>query len=153
MGGRSKPELKARVTALWLKGLTYAEVARQTGLSRQRVQQIVRPPKPVYDLILARAGGRCQDCGTETPSGHVHHNDHDSEDFNDVDSLVYLCPSCHQRRHPKPKRPKREWPIVPIDVQQTECLRCGHTWYVRRPKLPKVCPKCKRSDWQTPKEK
>lgn len=28
------------------------------------------------------------------------------------------------------------------------CLRCKHEWLPRRPRKPKVCPKCKRYDWE-----
>jgi uncharacterized CHY-type Zn-finger protein len=31
------------------------------------------------------------------------------------------------------------------------CLRCGHSWIPRRPVLPKNCPKCFTSYWNTPK--
>jgi len=27
------------------------------------------------------------------------------------------------------------------------CQQCGHTWLKRREQDPKVCPKCKRTDW------
>jgi predicted Zn-ribbon and HTH transcriptional regulator len=36
-----------------------------------------------------------------------------------------------------------------ILVRELDCKRCGHKWYPRRPKAPKVCPECKRDDWQT----
>lgn len=36
-------------------------------------------------------------------------------------------------------------------VRGLACLRCGHEWYPRHPKAPKVCPQCKRTDWQTEK--
>ena len=30
-----------------------------------------------------------------------------------------------------------------------KCRRpgCGHQWIPRRPDMPKVCPKCKQTDW------
>src|SRR6516225_16594 len=102
----TKPSVEYKeVLELWLKGLTYAEVARAVGLSRQRVQQIVRPPKAVYDLVVKRASGCCRDCGVKLLSGHVHRENHDSEDFNDIENLVYLCPACHRKRHaPRPSK-------------------------------------------------
>ena len=33
-----------------------------------------------------------------------------------------------------------------LTIPQLLCKRCGHTWLIRRPQLPKVCPKCK-GDW------
>ena len=32
-------------------------------------------------------------------------------------------------------------------MKQLECKRCGHKWYKRTPFHPKVCPICKRWDW------
>jgi predicted Zn-ribbon and HTH transcriptional regulator len=34
-------------------------------------------------------------------------------------------------------------------MKKLACKRCGHQWYKRSPKNPKVCPRCKRKDWQT----
>ena len=90
---------------LRLKGLTYQEVGRRLGISRQRVQQLIRPPREIYNLVHDRAKGRCEDCGIALPhmhNGHVHHEnsvDIHEEDFNDVKNLVYLCWSCHRKRH------------------------------------------------------
>jgi len=39
-----------------------------------------------------------------------------------------------------------------ITVTEYTCERCGHVWQPRRTtRRPKVCPKCKRYDWQEPK--
>lgn len=32
------------------------------------------------------------------------------------------------------------------------CKRCGHNWYKRTPKLPKVCPQCKTPYWNDEKK-
>lgn len=32
-------------------------------------------------------------------------------------------------------------------MERLRCKICGHRWYRRRKKLPRVCPKCKRFDW------
>jgi hypothetical protein len=34
-----------------------------------------------------------------------------------------------------------------------KCFFCGHTWYQRRESLPRICPKCKRANWQDGKRK
>lgn len=31
------------------------------------------------------------------------------------------------------------------------CLRCGHTWWPRKPGRPRVCPTCKNPWWDKPK--
>lgn len=88
----------------FLDGLTYREIAEKVGLSRQRVQQIVRPPKPVYDAVKDRASGKCERCGIHVQDGHVHHVESSGrtvETFNQMEQLLYLCPSCHRTIHVK----------------------------------------------------
>lgn len=34
-----------------------------------------------------------------------------------------------------------------ILIESLFCFRCEHRWYPRNPRRPKVCPKCKRTDW------
>lgn len=40
-----------------------------------------------------------------------------------------------------------------IKVIQYTCEKCSHKWIPRNNKKPKVCPVCKRMDWQEPKKK
>ena len=39
-----------------------------------------------------------------------------------------------------------------LTLPALRCDRCGHTWIQRRPEMPKVCSRCKRTDWNTPTE-
>jgi len=41
-----------------------------------------------------------------------------------------------------------------VVVTTLKCLYpdCGHEWTPRFPRLPLVCPKCKRYDWNKPHE-
>jgi len=32
------------------------------------------------------------------------------------------------------------------------CERCGWTWTPRRPEPPAACPRCKRFDWDKPRD-
>lgn len=34
-----------------------------------------------------------------------------------------------------------------ITVKAYSCNRCGYAWQPRRNVAPKVCPACKRTDW------
>jgi len=34
-----------------------------------------------------------------------------------------------------------------IEVIQYTCNKCKHSWIPRRKGKPKVCPNCKRTDW------
>ncbi len=47
---------------------------------------------------LARAGGRCQDCGA-TRNLHVHHLTYKRHGREEARDLRVLCASCHRRRH------------------------------------------------------
>lgn len=90
--------IRNRAHDLYLKGLTYAEIGKEMGVSRQRAQQLVKPPTPVMDFIRKRAGGACEQCKIALANGHVHHMSNDAG-FNDIDNLQYLCISCHQTKH------------------------------------------------------
>lgn len=95
-------EPKVRAVELWLKGLTYGEIGMELGVSRQRAQQMIRPTTAIYNLVRARANESCESCGVKLGNGHVHHKTTDGktpEDFNDVSNLMYLCASCHGRKH------------------------------------------------------
>lgn len=96
-----KQEQRELALALKLQGYSYGAIAAEFGISRQRVQQIVSPPKEVRNRIVQQANGYCQKCGIWTGrSGHVHHKGSETmEDFNDIDNLQLLCPSCHRLTH------------------------------------------------------
>ena len=98
---------KQQAIDLKLKGLTYREIGKAMGFSRQYAQHLVRPPQAIYDLVKKRAKGQCEQCSVSLENGHVHHRIADAQDdYNDVDNLLYLCASCHQAVH-TPDRPRR----------------------------------------------
>lgn len=84
------------IRKLFADGASYGVIGRQFGVSRQRVQQIVRPSKDLYDAVKSRANGMCEVCGIKVSHGHVHHCDRQQE--NRHETLQYLCPSCHRER-------------------------------------------------------
>jgi hypothetical protein len=56
-------------------------------------------PRRLYDSIMARAGGHCEnpDCKSDTRP-HIHHiNQNNGE--NDSRNLIALCPNCHRDAH------------------------------------------------------
>jgi hypothetical protein len=130
---------------LRLKGLTYAEIGSLLGVSRQRAQQLVKPPQHIYDEIRALAKSRCADCGVLINNGQLHHTKSDPtvlEGFNDPANLVYLCIACHMsdRRMaehgfvPKPEQPKNEiaqalaharWDKIPVEQRAQMVPRTG----------------------------
>ena len=97
---------------LKLEGHTYAAIGEKLGVSRQRIQQMIAPPQAVRLYIIERANQRCQVCSIRVGSrGHVHHTGSTTvEDFNDIDNLVLLCPSCHRKVH--------GWSINPAELAE-----------------------------------
>ena len=88
--------------ALKVSGLTYAAIGQVLGVSRQRAQQLIRPPYEIYRVVRRRAGAKCEDCGTETMNGHMHHMELiEVAAFNDIANLSYLCIGCHRKHHSK----------------------------------------------------
>lgn len=92
---KRKDALKMR-----LSGMSYNAIGESLGISRQRIQQLLSPPKHIRDIVLNRAGGRCQNCGLIIGrSGHIHHQGSKEEDYNDVGNLQLLCITCHRKAH------------------------------------------------------
>ena len=83
-----------------LNGLTYLNIGKQAGISRQRVQQLLSPPPVIRRMVVAKANGECQYCGlTVGQSGHVHHNGDAFDTYDDIENLELLCISCHRKAH------------------------------------------------------
>lgn len=92
--------MNQRERAIDLKSqeMTYAQIGRFMGITRQYAQQLCKPPKQVYILLSRRSGGRCEKCGKPLNSGHVHHIKYTHDRWN-LDDLLYLCQICHRREH------------------------------------------------------
>lgn len=131
---------------LYLAGRSYREIGEALGVSRQYIQQLVRPPAIVYNLVKQLANGCCQRCGIAVRSGHVHHvstTDRTLDDFNDLDNLKYLCPSCHRIEHRAPRDLAPEGFTKSVCVPaEMRCHKCGYVW-ISRIISPKRCPYCK----------
>ncbi len=88
------------MSTLRLDGFTYQYIADKAKVSRQRIQQILSPPKAIRQFVVKKFSGRCADCGIYVgDSGHVHHQNSLEEDYQDINNLFLLCVSCHHRRH------------------------------------------------------
>lgn len=95
---------------LKMKGLTYTQIGNQLGISRQRVQQMTSPPKAIREIVIKRAGGRCQKCQIKLGThGNIHHEGGEDYDYNDIDNLQYLCTSCHISLHLKDQLPDNSY--------------------------------------------
>src|SRR3990167_1944989 len=86
-----------------LLGMTYKEISQRVGISRQRVEQLLSPPKHIMAKVKERARETCEDCGIILTHGaHLHHVNSDTIDpvqYNGIENISYLCPGCHRRRH------------------------------------------------------
>lgn len=105
-----------------LRGSSYTEIAKEVGLSRQRIQQILSPPKEIRAYVLAKYKLKCANCETLVgKSGHVHHKELNGENYHDIDNLELLCISCHQRVH-----------NIESEIIYVSCSWCGID-FTRRP--------------------
>ena len=140
---------RAKALALRLSGLTYGQMGEKLGVSRQRAQQLVSPPKEIRTIIVAHANGCCEDCGIGVgDSGHVHHRDTDNGDtYNNVDNLQLLCLSCHRKAHSDLPLDAAAWGAMPRNA--FSCERCQY-WWLALVEKPKVCPHCSSHLWETP---
>jgi len=85
-----------------LNGKTYGEIARENGVSRQRIQQILSPVKVVREFIIQKYHGNCAKCGQAVGTrGHIHHRAL-IENYQDINNLELLCTSCHIKSHNPP---------------------------------------------------
>ena len=100
---------KEKMIEMKLNGDTYSQIAKKLNISRQRVQQITSPPKEVRGYIIQKYNGRCATCGIQVhKTGHIHHVGSIDENYNDIDNLILLCPSCHRIEHKGESRKRRE---------------------------------------------
>jgi len=92
---------KNEMLVMRLDGNSYQEIAKEAGISRQRVQQVLAPPKAIRDEVIRRYNGRCANCGIRVGrGGHVHHqNNADIDSYNDLTNLELLCLGCHSQKH------------------------------------------------------
>ena len=86
-----------RVLGLWLTGLTYAEIGRMMGVTRQYVQQQIAPGIETQRAVRARAKHLCESCGTRERRfrHHIHHRSRTLQ-YNRLSNLALLCQSCHK---------------------------------------------------------
>lgn len=143
-----------------LDGLSYREIAEEAGVSRQRVQQMLSPPKEVSLYVHAKFSGRCADCGVQAKgaNGHVHHRSTETEvdEYNDLDNLELLCPGCHRTKHaalirsliPVPD-PMSSKAIQRIITNEYHCQVCKHIWRqcLQSDPIPTECPSCDSKRW------
>jgi hypothetical protein len=90
--GESSPN-RAKARKLKIKGLSYAEIGKRLGVSRQRAQQLVAPTPLARKLARAEMGERCAACGATERKLHLHHDSYESAPSR------LLCVPCHRKAH------------------------------------------------------
>jgi hypothetical protein len=120
--GRKDSE-RAFALTLRQQGMSYKQISECVGVSRQRVQQWLRPSSIERASVVGSANGRCQSCGEPVGvSGHVHHQRQNATDYNSLSNLQLLCVSCHMKTN------RQHFPLY-------ECCQCGKHFESRSPKL------------------
>jgi len=104
MNGK-QAERYERFLSLRLEGRTYGEIAKLFSVSHQYIQQVLRPTLVNYIRVRMRAKWQCEKCGIEAINGHIHHQGKANfEEYNNLNRLRWLCPSCHMKiHHPRSK--------------------------------------------------
>jgi len=92
-------ETRKRALSMRLKGMTFAAIAKEMGVSKQWVQEMLVPPAALRKATYDNARGRCQECGIHLGrNGHYH-----SEPTGPIDDftkpLVLLCLYHHRLAH------------------------------------------------------
>lgn len=72
-------------------GKTYAQIGKQMGVSRQRIQQLIAFSREEREELMARAGKKCEDCGTPYGKLDTHHTDYIKNEG------IVLCVPCHKK--------------------------------------------------------
>lgn len=127
---------------LRLRGRTYQYIAGKAGVSRQRIQQIISPPKHIRDLVIERYNRHCDSCGIYVGvGGHIHHRDSNGEeDYNDTENLQLLCVSCHLRKHSKPPQYQCRNCMKPI----RQGIFCGNACFSQYHTVTLICSICSK---------
>jgi len=112
---------RASVMALAADGACQSDIAREVGVSRQRVHQILRGYSTLNCRGLAETvheaqGGHCAACRRLTPlrRGHVHHLTALAKGgTHEPSNLVFVCHRCHRLIH-RGRKAVSGWLLSPL---------------------------------------
>jgi hypothetical protein len=133
---KAPPDAYAQALAMRLDGKSYREIGQALGVTRQRVQALIAPPTKTEDIVVARAGGRCEACQAPAGrSGHIHHRQAKGmtpDTYNAEPNLALLCPSCHPKAHRDPEvYARRQRRYMPEAVAERKTLKGYRTGAMR----------------------
>jgi hypothetical protein len=116
---------KEQIEDMYRDGITYSQIAKKFGISRQRVAQIIFPDRRLYRALQQRAQLRCEECEVYVEHGHAHHlKPNPDGDVTTLENLAYLCPSCHRKTHRSTEK-VQSYSTEEVDDPYTLCRR-GH---------------------------
>lgn len=80
--------------------MSYEDVGRKFGVSRQRIHQILKGYTTKRNKKMKKELGResCDNCQADNEDIFLHHIDRNSKN-NDHDNLSILCRKCHIKEH------------------------------------------------------
>lgn len=93
------PAIRQRALGMWLKGMTFAAIGQQMGVTRQRVQQVLCPPPDLRKETYDQADGKCQVCGVHLGHNGQYHSTDDGPIDDFTQPLTLLCLACHRLKH------------------------------------------------------
>lgn len=128
-----------------LSGSSYQKIAQHFGISRQRIQQILRPKRATRLKLIALTYGACEGCGIliGEAHGHFHHLLKSGIPFNDCENLQFLCMLCHRRVHNGAQISFHRLANLPPSYPSRKCIHCDYVW--KRDIGAMLCPKCHRA--------
>ena len=92
-------EIRIRALGMWLKGMTFTDIGKEMGVSRQWVQEMLCPPPALRKATYELAGGKCQGCGVHLGRNSHYHSVPTGPIDDFTKPLVLLCVKCHSLEH------------------------------------------------------
>jgi len=128
---------KAFIKSCHRKGYKYVEIAKFLGLSRQRIEQILRPERNRARTAVLKAKLKKQPC--EYPNCGKLKTEAHHFDYSKPLEVNWLCKKHHAEFHSKDKKPIKKEPKFCLDCKNplsnriaTRCKKCSKKYSLLR---------------------